>query len=163
MQMKSIAVCLIVMSFLIVDSQSQAEQVKLRIQTKECRKGVLKHPTKVSLAVFDPEEVPKIVEMALDYELSASHMGEEGPDKAQSKYLEFRRRAISSHALARSKHLSAPSIEFDIPAVRQIVIFGFGETESDFRYARRVRDVLHGRTNDIVLDFSKDEECGNAK
>jgi len=153
---------LFAISLAIVERGVQAEQVKLKIETEECNRGVMKHPVKVSLAVFDPTEVPKLVEMALDYEVSASHMNEEGTDKAREKYLDLRRRAVSVHALARSKHLSAPTVEFSIPAVRQIVVFGFGETEHDFRYARRVRDLMLGRTNDVVLNFSKDEECKNA-
>lgn len=163
MQIRSVATWLFAISLVIVHTESQAQSVKLKIETKECARGVMKHPVKVSVAVFDPTEVPKIVELALDYELSASHMSEEGADKAQAKYIELRRRAISAHALARSKHLSARAIEFAIPPVRRIVVFGFGETESDFRYARRVRDVIPGRTNDVVLNFSTDGECRNAK
>jgi hypothetical protein len=163
MNLKSVITWLFAISLAIVDQGVRAESVKLKIQTKECTKGVLKHPVKVSVAVFDAEEISSIVELALSYERSASRINEDGADKAQLKYVELRRRAISSHALARSKHLSAPAIEFAIPPVRQVVVFGFGETESDFRYARRVRDIMQGRTNEVVLNFSKDEECTNAR
>ena len=140
---------------------SQAQPTRLRIATKECAKKLLVHPVKVSVTVFDLSKAPKIVEMALDYEVSASHMKDDGPEKARGKYIELRRRVISTKALARAKRLSASGTVFDLPPVRQILIFGFGETESDFRYARRELDLVSASTNDVVLNFSTEEECKN--
>jgi hypothetical protein len=163
MKMSSFATGLFALSLALFDCGSQAQPVKLKIETKECAKGVVMNPSKVSVSVFDPSTVSKIVEMALDYELSASRINEEGADKAESKYFELRRRVDSAKALARSKHISAPGVVFALPPVRRIIIFGFGETKTDFRYARRVMDLIPGRTKDIVLNFSTDEECKNAK
>ena len=163
MKMSSFANGLFALSLALFDCGSQAQPVKLKIETRECAKGVVMNPSKVSVSVFDPSTVSKIVEMALDYELSASRINEDGADKAESKYMELRRRVATTRALARTRRLSAPEVDFSIPPVRQIVIFGFGETKSDFRYARRVMDLVPGRTKDIVLNFSTDEECKNAK
>ena len=163
MMMNTFATGLFAISLAIFDRGAHAQNVKLKIQMKECAKGVVMNPSKVSVTVFDPSKVSKIVEMALDYELSVSRINEDGADKAESKYLELKSRVGSTKALARSKHLSAPVVVFSLPPVRQIVIFGFGETKADFRYARRVMDLIPGRTKDIVLNFSTDEECKNAK
>jgi hypothetical protein len=120
-------------------------------------------PARLSVTVFDPEKISDIVELALSYERSAKRINEDGADKAETKFVELRQRVESAKALARSKHLSAPAVDFALPPVRQIVIFGFGETPSDFRYARRVMDLIPGRTSDVVLNFSSDEECRSAK
>jgi len=163
MMMNTLATGILVVSLVLADRGAEAQNVKLKIQTKECAKGAVMNPKKVSVTVFDPSRVPAIVEMALDYELSASRINEDGADKAESKYFELRRRVDSARPLARAKHLSAPDVVLAIPPVGKIIIFGFGETKSDFRYARRVMDLIPGRTKDIVLNFSTEEECKGAR
>ncbi len=149
--------------FLAFGRGSQAQSVKLIVHTKECTQGILMHPVDVSVAVFDVTKVPEIIQLEKDYEVSVGRMNEDGPEKAESAYAILEKRVNLTPALARSKRLSKSEIMFDLPTVHRIIIFSFGEREYESIYAKQELELIPGKVNSAILNFSTEEECKSAK
>lgn len=143
---------------------SQTAKVRLEIETKQCIQGVLMHPTRANVSVFDVSRVPELLKMVQEFRENSNPTDEEGPEKLLSIYSALQKKVEATPALARVKRMPTPKYAFDIRPVKQVVVFAFGETEDELTsFAEQEGNLISNQTHRLVLNFSTEEECNGAK
>lgn len=155
---------LFVCCFALFPAASRAQNVRLEVETKQCIQGMLMHPVHANVSVFDASKVPELLKMAQEFRENSNPTDEQGPNKMLSIYSALQRKVETTSTLARIKKMPGSKYVFNIPAVAQVAVFAFGESEDELTsFAEQQSNLIPGRDNHLVLSFSTEEECKGAK
>jgi hypothetical protein len=142
-----------------------AQDAQIQIQTLRCDAGIRFHPTEVSVAAFDANRIPEILNAFRELQPTLDKLNDgqnaiEAADKLTSR---LKKLISSTPALVRRRSLPRTPFRLFIPRANRVVIFGILETEYDPFPSFAEVEVSPSSVNSITLSFSTADECLGAK